>query len=79
VAATRLDAIAAAANVTKPVLYRHFDSKKTLYVALLVKHIEQLSQFVDPAGRGATRSVPATVPGRWFAYVQERGGELPRA
>src|SRR5690625_5722273 len=30
--ATSMDDIAAAAGVTKPVLYQHFDSKETLYV-----------------------------------------------
>ena len=33
--ATTLDDVAAAAGVTKPILYRHFDSKRDLYLALL--------------------------------------------
>ena len=34
-AGTRLDDVAAAAGVTKPMVYRHFASKKALYMALL--------------------------------------------
>jgi hypothetical protein len=37
-AGTRLDDVAAAAHVTKPIVYRHFESKKALYLALLDKH-----------------------------------------
>jgi AcrR family transcriptional regulator len=72
-AATRLDQIAAAAQVTKPVLYRHFDSKKALYLALLAKHVEQLPRFVDPVvgDEPLTVRLPAILDG-WFAYVQER-------
>jgi AcrR family transcriptional regulator len=72
-AATRLDEIAAAANVTKPVLYRHFDSKKALYLALLRKHAEQLPRFVDPVvtDEPFVARLPAILDG-WFAYVEER-------
>jgi AcrR family transcriptional regulator len=71
-AATRLDQVAAAAQVTKPVLYRHFDSKKALYLALLAKHQALLPRFVDPAVTDelfVTR-LPALLDD-WFAYVQE--------
>jgi AcrR family transcriptional regulator len=44
--ATRLDEIAAAAGVTKPILYRHFDSKRDLYLALLERHRADLSSFI---------------------------------
>jgi AcrR family transcriptional regulator len=72
-AATRLDEIAATANVTKPVLYRHFDSKKALYLALLAKHVQQLPRFVDPAVANAPLAarLSAILDG-WFAYVEER-------
>jgi AcrR family transcriptional regulator len=72
-AATRLDEIAAAANVTKPVLYRHFDSKKALYLALLARHVEQLPRFVEPAVgyEPLAARLPAILDG-WFAYVEER-------
>jgi AcrR family transcriptional regulator len=70
-AGTRLDEIAAAANVTKPVLYRHFDSKKGLYLALLAAHAEQLPRFVDPAATDEplVDRLPAILDG-WFAYVE---------
>ena len=41
----RLDDVAAAAGVTKPVLYRHFDSKRDLYLALLARHRDDLPTF----------------------------------
>lgn len=46
-AGTRLDEIAAAAGVTKPILYRHFGSKKGLYMALLAKHQNDLPTFFE--------------------------------
>jgi AcrR family transcriptional regulator len=64
--ATRLDEIAAAAHVTKPVLYRHFDSKKALYLALLAKHRALLPRFVAPEVTGEP------FLDAWFAYVQEQ-------
>lgn len=72
-AATRLDEIAAAAHVTKPVLYRHFDSKKALYLALLAKHAQQLPRFVNPtvSEEPLVARLPAILDG-WFGYVQER-------
>jgi AcrR family transcriptional regulator len=70
-AGIRLDEIAAAANVTKPVLYRHFDSKKALYLALLAAHAEQLPRFVDAAvtDEPLVERLPAILDG-WFAYVE---------
>ena len=71
---TTLDEIAEAAQVTKPVLYRHFDSKKDLYLALLRRHQDDLPKFFQ--------SVPEDLPpderleailDTWFAYVSERG------
>ena len=35
---TRLDAVAAAAGVTKPILYRHAAGKEALYLAVLDRH-----------------------------------------
>jgi AcrR family transcriptional regulator len=69
-AATRLDDIAAAAEVTKPVLYRHFASKQALYLALLERHEADLPGFLagtDPADPAAVESVVA----RWLDYVRE--------
>src|SRR4029450_668858 len=65
-AGTRLDDIAAAAHVTKPILYRHFDSKKALYLAVLEEHRAQLRRFVE--GSQDLRGILET----WFAYVEAR-------
>lgn len=71
---TTLDDIAAASGVTKPIVYRHFDSKKALYLVLLSKHRDELPRFFDRA--------PSNLPLRerfqavledWFAYVREHG------
>ena len=51
-AAARIEDIARAAGVTKPIVYRHFESKKGLYLALLRKHETDLPTFVaGAAGR----------------------------
>ena len=68
--ATRLDEVAAAAGVTKPILYRHFDSKRDLYLALLERHRADLSGFVAamPA-EGSTRERLRAVLDVWLDYV----------
>ena len=68
---TRLDDIAAAAGVTKPILYRHFDSKRELYLALLARHRDDLSTFVDemPADGSLEQRLGALLDG-WLAYVE---------
>jgi AcrR family transcriptional regulator len=72
-AATRLEDIAAAAKVTKPVLYRHFESKQALYLALLAKHRALLPRFVAPATTDEPflERLPALLDA-WFAYVHEQ-------
>jgi AcrR family transcriptional regulator len=70
---TRLDDVAAEANVTKPVLYRHFDSKKALYLHLLGTHRALLPRFVDPAvGHEPFLARLPEILDAWFAYVQEQ-------
>src|SRR2546423_6160173 len=68
--ATRLADVAAAAGVTKPIVYRHFDSKKALYLALLTRHRDDLGSFADaiPAA-GPPEERLRTVLEGWFAYV----------
>jgi AcrR family transcriptional regulator len=66
-AGTRLDDIAAAAGVTKPIVYRHFDSKKGLYLALLAKHEADLPGFV---ARAPDAPIAAILDG-WLDYVRE--------
>ncbi len=72
--ATRLDDVAAAAGITKPILYRHFESKKALYLALLAKHREDMPSFfqrldVDPAH--SSDEVLRSILGHWLEYVRE--------
>jgi AcrR family transcriptional regulator len=66
---TRLDDVAAAAHVTKPVVYRHFDSKKALYMALLAKHRDDLPTFVE--GIDAGPSLVRAILEHWLDYVKE--------
>src|ERR671930_505015 len=69
--ATRLDEIAAAAGVTKPILYRHFDSKRDLYLSLLDRHRADLSKFVAemPAEGTANQRLRAVLD-VWLDYVE---------
>jgi AcrR family transcriptional regulator len=68
---TRLDDIAAAAGVTKPILYRHFDSKRALYLALLERHRADLSGFVGaiPAAGTLSERMRAVLD-VWLDYVE---------
>ena len=68
----RLDEIAAAAGVTKPVLYRHFDSKRDLYLALLARHRDDLPSFVEAIPREGSAEVRLRIGVEvWLAYVEE--------
>jgi AcrR family transcriptional regulator len=71
---TSLDEIAAAAGVTKPILYRHFDSKKALYLALLERHRDDLPRFFArvPADLPFEQRVEVILE-TWFDYVTEHG------
>jgi AcrR family transcriptional regulator len=71
---TSLDQVAAAAGVTKPILYRHFDSKKALYLALLERHRDDLPRFFErvPADLPFDQRVEAILE-TWFDYVSEHG------
>jgi AcrR family transcriptional regulator len=73
-AGTTLDEIAAAAHVTKPILYRHFDSKKALYMALLERHRDDLPRFIAqvPPDLPMEERITAILQ-TWFAYVEEYG------
>lgn len=74
-AGTRLDDVAAAAGVTKPILYRHFESKKALYVALLDKHEADLPTFFEQVDGVAPDLPPEQlvrlILGHWLDYVHE--------
>jgi AcrR family transcriptional regulator len=69
---TRLDDVATAAGVTKPILYRHFADKRALYLALLERHRDDLSTFAGaiPAIGTVDERVRAVLE-VWVAYVSE--------
>src|SRR6266542_5464933 len=68
---TRLDDVAAAAGVTKPVLYRHFDNKTALYLALLERHRADLGTFASaiPAAGTLEQRLRAVLD-VWLDYVE---------
>jgi AcrR family transcriptional regulator len=72
-AQTRLEDIAAAAGVTKQLLYQHFPSKKALHMALLARHRDELLGGLaeEMAKPGPLAERLPRVLDRWFAYVQE--------
>ena len=70
---TRLEDVAAAAGVTKPVLYRHFESKRALHLHLLAKTRDELAAAAlapfrpdRPLLEGLDEMLDA-----WFGYVEE--------
>ena len=70
--AARLDDIAAAAGVTKPILYRHFADKEALYLALLARHRDDLPSFTAAMPReGTVEERLRPVLDGWVAYVEE--------
>lgn len=71
-AATSLDQVAAAAGITKPVIYRHFESKKKLHLALLARHRDELlSNFAGGLlGSGTLEERIGNTIDAWFAYVE---------
>jgi AcrR family transcriptional regulator len=73
-AGVTLEEIAAEAHVTKPILYRHFDSKKALYLVLLERHRDDLPRFFErvPADLPFERRLEAILE-TWFDYVSEHG------
>jgi AcrR family transcriptional regulator len=68
---TRLVDVAAAAGVTKPILYRHFDDKTALYLALLARHREDLGTFAGaiPAAGTLEQRLRAVLE-VWLTYVE---------
>jgi AcrR family transcriptional regulator len=67
-----IDAIAAAAGITAPVLYEHFPSKPALYEAILRAHFANL-RAIWRARIGERLSAPTIADSfdAWLSYVQE--------
>ena len=73
-ARTTVDDIVDAAGVTKPALYRHFESKKHLHMALLERHRHELAAAALDAGFDASGSVETQLGAMldaWFGYVEQ--------
>lgn len=71
---TRLDDVAAAAGVTKPILYRHFRDKTALYLGVLERHRDDLASFTGAfPTEGTLEDRLRIVLGLWLAYVAEHG------
>src|SRR3954453_3268054 len=73
-AATTVDDIVQAAGVTKPMLYRHFESKQELCVALLERAradliAAPLAQF--PPGVGDPRSQVPAMLDAWLGHIEQ--------
>ncbi|HEY6523588.1 MAG TPA: TetR/AcrR family transcriptional regulator [Solirubrobacteraceae bacterium] len=67
-----LDELATQVGVTKAIVYRHFASKKALYLELLGTHREELLHTLAEGMTGAAplaERIPA-VTDSWFAYVE---------
>jgi AcrR family transcriptional regulator len=71
--ATSMDDIAEAAGVTKPVLYQHFPSKRSLYVELLTDTGEQLLRALSAATRNVERGRDRVESGflAYFRFVAD--------
>lgn len=72
-AGTRLEDIAAAAGVTKQLLYQHFRSKDELYLSLLARYRDEI---LGRLAAGMSRPAPleeriASTTETWFAYIEE--------
>jgi AcrR family transcriptional regulator len=71
-AVTTVDQIVERARVSKPALYRHFESKKDLYLTLLRRHREELADAalaqLSP-GQSVEDALPAMCEA-WFAHVE---------
>ncbi|CAM5337533.1 TetR/AcrR family transcriptional regulator [Streptomyces abikoensis] len=71
-AATTIDDIAAAAGLSKPMLYRHFDSKKELHLELLERHRDGLAAAPpgEPPRGGDPDARLRAVLEAWFEQVE---------
>jgi len=72
--ATTIDDIVAGAGVTKPMLYRHFESKQDLVITLLERHRDELAAApLDALLASADRPLADRLEvmlEAWFRYVE---------
>jgi AcrR family transcriptional regulator len=72
--ATTVEEIVAEAGVSKPVLYRHFESKRELYMKLMERRRDGLAAAaldVYVAGEGRPHELAWAMAEAWFAHVGE--------
>jgi AcrR family transcriptional regulator len=67
-----LDEVAERAGVTKVIVYRHFESKRDLYLQLLAIHRDELLATLAQgmAGEGSLSDRVPAVADAWFSYVE---------
>lgn len=74
-AATTISDIASHAGVTKPIIYRHFESKQHLVVVLLERHRDELAAapldaILASSGQPLARRID-TMLEAWFTYAEQ--------
>jgi AcrR family transcriptional regulator len=72
--ATTVDEIVAEAGVSKPAFYRHFESKKTLHMALLERNRDELAAAALAVFERRTGDLEAQLTAAidaWFAHVEK--------
>lgn len=76
--AAAMDEIAAAAGISKPVLYQHFDSKLELYLALLDQACDSLVDVVSAALGSTDHNADRVVAGMgaFYDFVSSASGEF---
>ncbi len=72
--ATTVEDIVTAAGVSKPMLYRHFESKRELHMRLMERRrdelaVEPLGKFLEAEGSPEERLV--VMVDAWFAHVEQ--------
>jgi AcrR family transcriptional regulator len=69
-----VDELAAAAGITKPILYRHYRSKRELYLAVLEDHLGDLIRrlWVGLSGSEDPRDRLRSALRAYFEFVEER-------
>jgi AcrR family transcriptional regulator len=75
-AETSLEDVAAAAGVSRPVIYDHFDSKRDLHEALLERHTRELLAFIAERALGETGGIEARLRSGVNAFFGFMQGDL---
>ncbi|MBF4136879.1 TetR/AcrR family transcriptional regulator [Streptomyces albidoflavus] len=68
-----IDEIAAAAGISRPLVYHYFPGKTSLYEAALRRAAEDLAQRFDEPSEGPLGARLQRVMGRFFDFVDEHG------